>query len=114
MRGIYQFGPYRLGVQKAVLKRDDGIVPLPPKVFDLLVLLAANGDGVLAKEKIFQKLWPDVRVEESNLSQTVFTLRRRLGQTPSGPRAMMVFVGSKLGGVREGRRGHRPGFKYSR
>jgi len=27
-------------------------------------------------------VWPDAHVEESNLTQNVFTLRRKLGQTP--------------------------------
>jgi DNA-binding winged helix-turn-helix (wHTH) protein len=30
------------------------------------------------------KVWPDTIVEESNLTQNIYTLRKALGQTPDG------------------------------
>ena len=84
LKGIYRFGPYTLNAEKAVLTRDDDVVLLPPKIFDLLVLLVARDGGVLTKEEMLRALWSGVNVEESNVSQSVFTLRRKLGQTPEG------------------------------
>jgi DNA-binding winged helix-turn-helix (wHTH) protein/Tol biopolymer transport system component len=81
---MYRFGEYTLHIEKAILRKDEDVLLLPPRVFDLLVLLVTNGEGVVLKEELLRSLWPDVTVEESNLSQSVFTLRRKLGQTPSG------------------------------
>jgi hypothetical protein len=38
---LYQFGPYCLDVHRRVLTRDNQLVPLMPKAFDLLLLLGA-------------------------------------------------------------------------
>ncbi len=82
--GIYRFGQYTLHIEKALLKREEDVVLLPPKIFDLLVLLVKSGEGVASKEELLRSLWPDINVEETNLSQSVFILRRKLGKTPAG------------------------------
>lgn len=51
---------------------------LTPKAFDLLVLLARRPDRDISKAELKDALWPGLRVEESNLTQTVFMLRKAL------------------------------------
>src|SRR4029078_13212807 len=57
----------------------EGPVPLPPKAFDLLVILATNAGRLLRKEDLMNRLWPGVFVEEVNLAQNVSAVRRALG-----------------------------------
>src|SRR6476661_4054523 len=75
----YTFGEYRLEPSERRLIGSAGAVPLPPKAFDLLVILAANAGRLLKKDDLMNRLWPGVFVEEVNLAQNVSALRRALG-----------------------------------
>ena len=79
---FYEFGPFRLDARMRVLWRGEEYVPLTPKAFDVLCTLVQNRGQVIGKEQLLQAVWPDSYVEESNLTQTVFMLRKALGETP--------------------------------
>ena len=49
-------------------------------------MLVANAGHLVEKDKLLHEVWPDTFVEESNLSQNIFTLRRALGDERAGPR----------------------------
>ena len=53
-------------------------VPLTSKAFDTLVILIENRDRVVTKDELLRSVWPDVEVEEGNLTQQVFLLRKAL------------------------------------
>jgi DNA-binding winged helix-turn-helix (wHTH) protein len=38
----YEFGPFRLDARERLLLRDEEIVPLSPKAFDMLLALVEN------------------------------------------------------------------------
>ena len=63
-----------------LLLRGGTAVPLRPKVVDTLILLIEGHGRVLRKEELLRALWPDIFVEESNLTQNIYTLRKALGQ----------------------------------
>lgn len=75
----YEFGPYRLDVHRRVFMREDLVVPLPPKTFDLLLLLVQSDGRALSKHELMTALWPDTFVEEANLTFQISTLRKALG-----------------------------------
>jgi DNA-binding winged helix-turn-helix (wHTH) protein/tetratricopeptide (TPR) repeat protein len=50
------------------------------KAFDLLALLVARHSRLVTKEEIFDSVWGDVSVTESNLSTTVSVIRKALGE----------------------------------
>src|SRR6266545_4516003 len=81
---FYEFGPFQIDKLNHVLLRDGETLPLKPKVFDTLLLLVENRGRVLDKEELLTRLWPDTVVEESNLSQNVYLLRKVLGEEPRG------------------------------
>ncbi|MDR3385879.1 MAG: winged helix-turn-helix domain-containing protein [Rudaea sp.] len=78
---VYVFGPFVLDPARRLLSRAGIPLSLSPKSFDLLFYLVENPDRVLDKEELFNAVWPGRVVEESNLSQTIFTLRKTLGAT---------------------------------
>ena len=80
----YEFGPYELDLSVARLHRQGEVVALPPKAFDTLVALVHRAGRLVEKAELMKELWPDTFVEESNLAQQVFTLRRLLGEQPDG------------------------------
>jgi len=81
---FYQFGPFQIDKLNHVLLRDGETLPLKPKVFDTLLLLVENRERVVDKDELLSRLWPDTVVEESNLSQNVYLLRKVLGEEPRG------------------------------
>lgn len=61
-------------------------MPLIPRYFDLLVLLVERRREAVHRREIFERVWGDVVVSESALSQAVRTIRRTLGDDPREPR----------------------------
>ncbi len=76
---VYQFGPFRLFPAKRRLLKDDREISLTPKVFDLLMMFVAHPGDLLDRDRLMREIWPRTIVEESNLTQSVFVLRRALG-----------------------------------
>jgi TolB-like protein/DNA-binding winged helix-turn-helix (wHTH) protein/Flp pilus assembly protein TadD len=80
----YVFGPYRFEVPLRRLLRGDEQVPLTPKAFDVLLALIERRDRVVDKSELMKLVWADSFVEEANLSQTIFVLRKTLGLDANG------------------------------
>src|SRR3954469_16814024 len=78
---LYEFGPFTLDLNKRALLRDNQPVALTPKAFETLVVLVQNKQKVVSKDDLMKSVWPDSFVEESNLSQNIFTLRKALGDS---------------------------------
>ena len=75
---VYRFGPFVLDVGDHSLKRDGTPISLTPKAFDLLVALVENAGRLVEKDLLLKRAWPDVAVEEGNLTKGVFSLRQLL------------------------------------
>src|SRR5438132_7617185 len=80
----YQFGPYYLDPNEGRLLRNGEPVPLTPKAFATLVVLVQRSGRLVEKDELMKLLWPDSFVEESNLNQHVWTLRKTLGENQAG------------------------------
>ena len=84
--GIYTFDRFKLDVEKLMLYRDEIEVTLPPKVVKTLTVLIEHRGEILSKDELIEKVWDDSIVEESNLSQNLYVLRKALGTKPDGGR----------------------------
>jgi TolB-like protein/DNA-binding winged helix-turn-helix (wHTH) protein/Flp pilus assembly protein TadD len=80
----YQFGAFQLEPDERRLMHNGEPVSLTPKAFDTLVLLVERAGHLVEKEELMKALWPDSFVEEANLAQYVWTLRKTLGETEAG------------------------------
>lgn len=76
----YRFGPFQLDVEERELRRDGEVIALTAKTFDLLLILVQGAGRTFTKSELLNSLWPGAVVEESNLSQTIFLLRKALGE----------------------------------
>ena len=76
-----------------LLLGDGTPVPLTSKAFDTLVLLIENRDRVVTKDELLSSVWPDVAVEEGNLTQQIFLLRKALGESAQQPRYIVTVPG---------------------
>src|SRR5277367_1185231 len=75
---FYRFGEYELKVRTRTVSYRGAAVPFEPKTFEVLLYLVANAGRVVTKEELLKAAWPDSFVEESNLTQHVFRLRKAL------------------------------------
>jgi DNA-binding winged helix-turn-helix (wHTH) protein/TolB-like protein/Tfp pilus assembly protein PilF len=80
----YDFGRFRLKTAERILLREGELVPLTPKVFDILITLVENRGQVVAKDDLMKRVWPSTYVEEGNLTQNISLLRKALGESPGG------------------------------
>src|SRR6266567_9484118 len=85
LKHFYKFDPFILDVDERVLLRDGCPIAVTPKVFDTLLLLVENQGCVVSKQKMLDTLWPDVFVEESNVTFNITMLRKALGDTKREP-----------------------------
>jgi len=77
---VYEFGPYRLDPVGLDLKRFGESIALPRKAVEVLVELVKRPGAVAGKEDLMNAVWPEVIVEDGNLNQMVFLLRRAIGE----------------------------------
>ena len=82
----YEFGPYLFDLSNRVLKRAGENVALTPKATDILIQLVTRAGQLVEKDELLKQVWPDSFVEESNLSQQIFALRRALCDERAGPK----------------------------
>ena len=75
---IYEFGPFRLDAAGPILLRGAEPVPLTPKASETLLALVRRAGHVVGKEELIKEVWPDTFVEDGNLSNNVWTVRKAL------------------------------------
>ena len=93
LKEIYEFEGFCLDVRRRLLTRGGSSVPLTPKAFDTLLALVRGGGRMLTKREIISEVWPGVFVEESNLAQNIFLLRRALGEAKGEHRFIVTAPG---------------------
>src|SRR5262245_57249902 len=77
-RESYEFGPFRLEPSSARLLKNGALVPLARKPLETLYLLVTHPGQVIEKDSLIKQLWPDSFVEEGNLTQYIYLLRKIL------------------------------------
>ena len=82
----YRFGEFILSPRRRALTRDGRELPLIPRYFDLLLFLVERRNSAVHRRDIFDRVWSDVIVSDSALSQAIRTIRRTLGDDPREPR----------------------------
>jgi len=89
---VYEFDEFRLDAKNHRLFRraSNELVPLTPKAVELLLVLIENKGRILTKDDLLERIWGDSIVEESNLSQTIFVLRKALGENTKEPRFILT------------------------
>jgi adenylate cyclase len=84
----FRFGDFLLATEERKLTRDGIELPLGARAFDMLSFMVANRHRVLTKAEILDAIWPNIAVEESNLTVHVSALRKVLG-----PKALATIPG---------------------
>ena len=90
---LLEFEPFRIDLDERVLMRDGKTIALSPKAFETLLVLVQHSERVVLKDDLMKSLWPDTFVEESNLSQHIFQLRKALGENAQDPQYIVTVPG---------------------
>jgi DNA-binding winged helix-turn-helix (wHTH) protein/Flp pilus assembly protein TadD len=75
---VYEFGPFHLDAERLLLLDRGTPVALGPKVVETLLGLIEHPGDVLTKTALLDRIWPEGYVDEANLAQNVYVLRKTL------------------------------------
>src|SRR5580700_4133736 len=75
---LYEFGPFQLDAERLLLLDGDAALPLGPKVVETLLALTEHPGEVIPKAELLARIWPEGYVDEANLAQNVYVLRKTL------------------------------------
>jgi len=81
---VYEFEGFHLDAGHLMLYRENDEVALAPKAVETLLVLVERRGAILSKEELMSSIWTDSIVEESNLAQYLYVLRKTLGNTTDG------------------------------
>jgi DNA-binding winged helix-turn-helix (wHTH) protein/tetratricopeptide (TPR) repeat protein/TolB-like protein len=79
---IYQFGEFQIDARARTLRREEEIVTLNFRAFDVLLYFAQNPGRTLTRDELLKNVWPDTYVDEHSLAQSISVLRRALDEKP--------------------------------
>ena len=81
----YGFGDCELWPAQRLLLRQQRVLALGGRAFDLLQVLVEHSHRLMHKDELLELVWPGLAVEPNNLQVQVWSLRQLLGQAPSAP-----------------------------
>src|SRR5258708_8831445 len=90
----YEFAGFRLDTVLQVLSSPKGEpIALPSRAFETLRYLVERSGELVEKSSLMQAVWPRAVVEENNLHQCIFTLRKVLGEAAGERRIILTLPG---------------------
>lgn len=89
----YEFENYTVLPAERLLLYNGETIHLKPKVLETLLTLITHQGRLLSKNELMKLIWAGNFVEEGNLSQNIFTLRKIFGETPKEHRFIVTVPG---------------------
>jgi len=81
-KGMFHFGDFQVDALARTLQREQEIVMLNRRAFDVLLYLVQNPGKVVSRDELLKNSWPDTFVDENSLTQSISVLRRALEEKP--------------------------------
>lgn len=76
---FYDFGEFRLDTEERQLLKNGTPVPITFRAYEVLHVLVTNSGRIMEKDALMDLVWGDTIVEEGNLKNLVYGLRKALG-----------------------------------
>lgn len=90
----YHFAGFTLDVPGRQLLSPGGQpVSLTSRAFDMLLTLLRSQGRLLSKTELMEAVWPGVIVDENNVNQAIFSLRKALGDNRADSRIIRTVAG---------------------
>src|SRR5580698_1461721 len=80
--GVFQFGEFQIDAKAHTLRREEEIVALNYRAFDVLLYFVQNPGRGHTRDELLKNVWADTYVDENNLAQSISALRRALEEKP--------------------------------
>jgi Tol biopolymer transport system component/DNA-binding winged helix-turn-helix (wHTH) protein len=81
---VYEFEEFRLDSEHLMLSRAGEELLLTPRQVETLLALIEHRGEIVTKNVLMARVWGEAAVEESNLVQNIYVLRKILGNTSTG------------------------------
>jgi DNA-binding winged helix-turn-helix (wHTH) protein/Flp pilus assembly protein TadD len=75
---VYEFGPFHLDAERLLLVENGKPMQLGPKVVETLLAMVERDGEIVSKQVLLDRIWPEGYVDEANLAQNVYVLRKAL------------------------------------
>src|SRR5690242_16065085 len=101
---LFRFENFLLDCGRRELRRDSDLIPIEPKVFDLLAHLVHNRERVVSRDDLIASVWDGRIVSESALATCINAARASVGDNGEEQRLIKTFPRKGLrfvGAVRE-------------
>ncbi len=90
----YQFCGYSLDARHRKLTGPDGKpIAISSRAFDTLLVLISHHNQLVSKSQLMEAVWPDTVVEDNNLNQAIFSLRKALADPKAESRFIITLPG---------------------
>jgi len=90
---FYEFESFQVDVKRRLLFYEGRPVNVTPKAFEILLELVQSGGRIVSKNELMTAVWPNCFVEEGNLAQNIFLLRRILGERKNEHKFIITLPG---------------------
>ncbi|MCC5980038.1 MAG: winged helix-turn-helix domain-containing protein [Salinarimonas sp.] len=90
---VIRIGDFDIDMGTFEIRRNGIPVPVEPRTFDLISLLARNAERLVTKEEIFKTIWHDRIVSDAALSSQIKAARRALGDDGLSQRLITTIHG---------------------
>jgi TolB-like protein/DNA-binding winged helix-turn-helix (wHTH) protein/cytochrome c-type biogenesis protein CcmH/NrfG len=90
----YRFGGFHLDVRDRRLARDEEVIRLEPKSFDVLCCLLENAGRLVSKQDLVAKVWSRTYVSDNSLTRCIHQVRAALGDDADRPDFIETVPGS--------------------
>jgi pimeloyl-ACP methyl ester carboxylesterase/DNA-binding winged helix-turn-helix (wHTH) protein len=89
----FGFGPFLLDCERRELSRDGIRVPLGGRAMEILCELASARGDVVSKDRLFERVWPGLSVEDGNIHVHISGLRKALDDGAAGESFIVTVPG---------------------
>src|SRR5579864_5187796 len=76
----YRFADFEFAPGQGALWRGGARVPVMPKAMAVLAVLVESAGQIVSKEELLERVWNGAAIEDNNVTQTISTLRKILGE----------------------------------
>src|SRR5580658_8092971 len=91
--GIFKFGKFQIDALARTLRREEAIVTLNRRAFDVLLYLVRSPGKVVSRDELLKNVWSDTFVDENSLAQSISALRRALEEKPGDNNYIVTLPG---------------------
>ena len=89
----YKFDGFRIDPGARGLYKGEAIVPIPARVFDVILYFAEHAGEIVSKDELARYVWGEAAIADDNISQHIFLARKALGDTQRPHRFILTVHG---------------------